>query len=131
MKLTWSTYEVHGAAVLALAGKLCASTVLTVEPEVAWLLAGDRSILVVDLAGLDECDSAGLAMLDACDRASNAAGIELRLAAPIPAVREALRMRGLASRLRVFNSMDGAARADPLDLVSAGHPAAGPPDVSR
>jgi anti-anti-sigma factor len=112
----------HGAAVLALTGELCASTILTVEPEVAWLLAGDRSVLVVDLAGVEACDSAGLAMLDACDRASSAAGIELRLAAPTASVCQALRARGLISRLRVFGSMDGATRADALDLLPAARP---------
>jgi anti-anti-sigma factor len=119
MELRWSTYEVHGTAVLALDGKLCASTILTVEPELAWLLAGDRSVLVVDLVGLEACDSAGLAMLDACDRASSAADIELRLAAPTPSVCEAMRSRGLLSRLRVFGSVDGAARSDAVDLLPA------------
>jgi anti-anti-sigma factor len=125
MDLRWLTYEVHGSAVLALTGRLCASTVLAVEPEMAWLLAGDRSVLVVDLAGVEACDSAGLAMLDACDRASAAAGIELRLAAPISCVREALRARGLMSQLRVFGSVDGAARADAVDILPATQPAAG------
>jgi anti-sigma B factor antagonist len=125
MELRWSRYEVHGAAVLALTGGLCASTVLTVEPEVAWLLAGDRSVLVVDLAEVEMCDSTGLAMLDACDRASIAAGIELRLAAPTTSVFQALRARGLISRLRVFGSVDGATRADALDLLPATRPAAG------
>jgi anti-anti-sigma factor len=126
MELRWSRYEAHGAAVLALAGRLCASTVLMVEPEVAWLLSGDRSVLVVDLRGVEACDSAGLAMLDACDRASTAAGIELRLAAPTPPVCQALRARGLISRLRVFGSVDGASRADPLDLLPAAITAADP-----
>lgn len=125
MELTWSRYEVHGVVVLALAGKLCAATVLAVEPEVAWLLAGDRSALIVDLTGIEVCDSAGLAMLDACDRAATTAGIELRLAAPTHPVCEALRARGLIARLRVFSSVDGAARADALDLLSATHPATG------
>jgi anti-anti-sigma factor len=124
MELRWSTYEVHGTAVLALSGKLCASTILRIEPQVAWLLAGDRSALVMALNEVEACDSAGLAMLDACDRASAAAGIELRLAAPTACVRELLRARGLISRLRIFGSVDGAARADALDLLPAGHPAA-------
>ncbi|NJC73137.1 STAS domain-containing protein [Planosporangium thailandense] len=124
--MTWSRYEVRGVAVLALTGKLCAATVLTVEPEVAWLLAGERPVLVMDLAGLETCDSAGLAMLDACDRAATTAGIELRLAAPTHPVSEALRARGLISRLRIFGSVDGAARADALDLLPATHPVVDP-----
>jgi anti-anti-sigma factor len=122
MELRWSRYEVRGTAVLALTGGLCASTVLMLEPEVAWLLSGERSVLVVDLLGVEACDSAGLAMLDACDRASTAAGIELRLASPNPAVCETLRARGLISRLRVFSTVDGAVRADAVDLLPATHP---------
>jgi anti-anti-sigma factor len=117
MPLSWSTFEVHGACVLALAGGLCEETVLTVEPEVARLLAGDRSVLVVDLAEVEACDSAGLAMLDTCGRASSAAGVELRLTAPHGAVIHALHAHGLTSRLRTFGSLDGATRADPLDLL--------------
>ncbi|WP_420850179.1 STAS domain-containing protein [Planosporangium flavigriseum] len=62
MRLSWSTYEVHGACVLALAGGLCAEAVLMVDPEVARLLAGDRSVLVIDLAEVQACDSAGVEM---------------------------------------------------------------------
>ncbi|GAA1822999.1 STAS domain-containing protein [Planosporangium flavigriseum] len=129
MELTWTTYEVNDTRVLALTGKLCTSTVLTVEPEVAWLLAGERSVLVVDLTGVEACDSAGLTMLDACDRAAVAAGIELRLAAPGPALREALRASGLTSRLRIFGSVDGAVRADAVDLLPTMHPAVGRPEL--
>jgi anti-anti-sigma factor len=108
MQVSWSTYEVHGACVLALAGGLCEETVLTVEPEVARLLAGDRSVLVIDLAEVEACDSAGAAMLDATGRASSAAGVELRLAAPHGPILHALHTHGLSSRLRVFGSVDGA-----------------------
>jgi anti-anti-sigma factor len=117
MQLTWSTYDVHGTCVLALAGGLCEETVLLVEPEVARLFAGDRSALVVDLAGVTACDAAGVAMLDATGRASSAAGVELRLASPRIPVLHALHARGLASRLQIFGSLDGAVRADPLDLL--------------
>jgi anti-anti-sigma factor len=117
MPLTWSTYEVHGACVLALAGGLCEETMLTVEPEVARLLAGDRPVLVVDLAEVQACDSAWLAILDTYGRAANAAGVELGLAAPHGAIVHALHAHGLTSRLRTFGSLDGATRADPLDLL--------------
>lgn len=117
MQLSWSTYEVHGACVLALTGGLCEETVLMVEPEVARLPAGDRSVLVVDLAEVQACDPAGVDMLDVARRAANAAGVELRLAAPPAPILHALHSHGLTSRLRVFGSLDGAARADPLDLL--------------
>jgi anti-anti-sigma regulatory factor len=85
---------------------------------VARLLAGDRPVLVmVDLAEVGSCDSAGLAMLEACGRASTVAGVELRLVAPRDPVRQALPARGLTSRLRVFGSLDGATRGDAMDLL--------------
>jgi anti-anti-sigma factor len=117
MRVSWSTYEVHGACVLALAGGLCEETVLMVEPEMGRLLAGDRPVLVIDLAEVQACDSAGAAMLNACGRVSSAAGVELRLAAPHGPILHALHTQGLTSRLRVFRSVDGATRADPLDLL--------------
>ncbi|GII25665.1 STAS domain-containing protein [Planosporangium mesophilum] len=119
MELRWSTYEVRGITVLALTGRLCASTVLLLEPEVAWLLTRERKALVIDVAEVEACDSAGLAMLDACDRAATLAGIDLRLASPSRSVREALRGRGLLSRLRVFGTVEGATRADAVDLLPA------------
>jgi anti-sigma B factor antagonist len=118
MALTWTSYEVHQTAVLELTGQLCADTVLLLEPELARLLAGERGVLVLNLARVDECDPAGLAMLDACNRAAGAAGVEVRLAAPGEPLRQALRRRGLVSRLRVFGSIDGATRGDPMDLLS-------------
>jgi anti-anti-sigma factor len=101
MQVSWSTYEVHGTCVLALAGGLCEETVLMVEPELARLLAGDRSVLVIDLAEVQARDSAGAAMLDATDRAANAAGVELPLASPQSPILHALNTHGLSSGLPV------------------------------
>jgi ABC-type transporter Mla MlaB component len=99
--LSHSSDEVRGIAVLALAGRLCASSIFMIEPEVARLLAGDRTVPVFDLAGISDCDAAGVAILDACDRACATAGVELRMAAPPRSLYTALRARGLASRLSV------------------------------
>jgi anti-anti-sigma regulatory factor len=71
----------------------------------------------MDLAEVEACDTAGAAMLDAAGRASSAAGVELRLAAPQGPILHALHTHGLTSRLLVFGSLDGAARGDPLDLL--------------
>jgi anti-anti-sigma regulatory factor len=89
------------------------------------LLSGETGVVVLNLAAVDACDAAGLSMLEGYDRAATAAGVQVRLAAPTPPVCRALRARGLMSRLRVFASVDGAARGDVLDLLSS-MPAAGP-----
>jgi anti-sigma B factor antagonist len=114
MGLTWSTYFVHGAHVLELAGQLTRMTVLLLEPQLAKLLTHAGSILVIDLAKVDVADRAGVAMLEAAHRAAAVAGVELRLAAPsLPATR-ALHAAGLLSVLPVFDSVDAAARGDAL-----------------
>jgi anti-anti-sigma factor len=125
MAIAWSSYEVHGVPVVELTGPLTETTVLSLEPELARLLASGTRVLVVDLSGLDACDAAGAAMLAACDRAATPAGVELRLAAPAATAGHALRTHGLMSRLRVFGSVDGAARGDAQDVLPAVPPAAG------
>jgi anti-sigma B factor antagonist len=117
MGLTWSTYTAHGAHVLELVGQLTRMTVLLLEPQLAKLLTHAGSILVIDLAKVDSCDRAGVAMLEAGHRASAVAGVELRLAAPsVPAVR-ALHSAGLLAVLPVFDTVDAAARGDALGLL--------------
>jgi anti-sigma B factor antagonist len=120
--LSYASGEVRGVTVLALSGRLCASSIFVIEPEVARLLAGDRTVLVFDLAGISDCDTAGLAMLDACDRACATAGVELRMAAPSRSLYAALRARGLASQLRIFDSVDGSVRGDAADRLKPAAP---------
>lgn len=120
--MTWSTYPVHNSDVLALTGDLIQGTVLQLEVQLARLLTRTGSILVIDLADVGACDRAGLAMIEACRRAAVVAGVELRLAAPSPATKQALRTGGLMDTLAVFGSVDAAARGDLLDLLSSRPP---------
>jgi anti-anti-sigma factor len=117
MGLTWSTYDVHGAHVLELAGQLTRMTVLLLEPQLAKLLTRTGSVLVVDLTKVDACDRAGVAMLEAGHRAANVAGVELRLAAPSAPAGRVLHSAGLLTVLAVFDSVDAAARGDALGLL--------------
>ena len=117
MGLTWSTYSVQGAHVLELVGQLTRTTVLLLEPQLAKLLNRTGSILVIDLAKVDTCDRAGVAMLEAGHRASAVAGVDLRLAAPSVPAGRALHSAGLLAVLPVFDTVDAAARGDALGLL--------------
>jgi anti-sigma B factor antagonist len=117
MGLTCSTYSAHGAHVLELAGQLTRMTVLLLEPQLAKLLTRAGSILVIDLAKVDTCDRAGVAMLEAGLRASAVAGVEMRLAAPSVPVGRALHSAGLLTVVPVFGTVDAAARGDAQGLL--------------
>ena len=117
MGLTWSTYSVHGAHVLELAGELTRMTVHMLEPQLAKLLTLTGSVVVIDLAKVDTCDRAGVAMLEAGHRASAVAGVELRLAAPSVPAGRALHSAGLLAVVPVFDTVDAAARGDALGLL--------------
>jgi anti-sigma B factor antagonist len=122
MGLTWSTYSVHGADVLEIAGQLTRMTAVLLEPQLATLLTRPGSVLVIDLAGVDLCDRAGFAMLEACHRAAAVAGVEVRLAAPSAPVGRALRSSGLMHNLPVFSTVDAAARGDVLGRLPSTPP---------
>jgi|RhiMetdeSRZDD1v2_1073273.scaffolds.fasta_scaffold262867_2 anti-anti-sigma factor len=109
MGLTWSTYPVRDSEVLSLVGQLTSHTVLQLEAQLARLLTRTGSVLVIDLAQLRDCDSAGVAILEGCRRAGLVAGVEVRLAAPSPAADRALRASGAMDDLAVFGSVDAAA----------------------
>jgi anti-sigma B factor antagonist len=119
MGLTWSTYPVHDSEVLALVGQLTSHTVLQVEAQLARLLTRTGSVLVIDLAQLRDCDSAGVAILEGCRRAGVVAGVDVRLAAPSPSADRALRASGVMDTVAVFGTVDAAARGDVLDRLSS------------
>ncbi len=112
MGLTWSSYAVADTEVLVLVlvGELTRGTAGQLEAQLAHMLARTGSILVIDLAAVNHCDRAGLDMIEACQRTAVVAGVVMRLAAPSPAVSQALDATGLADVLAVFRSVDAASR---------------------
>jgi anti-sigma B factor antagonist len=62
--------------------------------------------LVVDMAGVEFCDSTGMNVLLAAQRRAREAGGDLQLASPRPAIRKVLQVTGLET---VFTVLDNPA----------------------
>jgi len=90
-------------------GEIDLYTVPKLQRELTSLLgASDPVRLVVDLSGVDFCDSTGVNVLLAAHRQAREKGGDLELAAPRPAVRKILQVTGLES---VFTVTDDPAHA--------------------
>jgi len=70
--------------------------------------------VVVDLSGVEFCDSTGMNVLLSCLRRVRERGGELEIASPKPAVRKILQVTGLDS---VFTLVDDANRSRPKPAV--------------
>jgi anti-sigma B factor antagonist len=91
--------------VMSVQGEIDLYTVPRLQRELARVLAAR---LVVDLSGVDFCDSTGVNVLLAAHRQAKEAGGDLELAAPRPAVRKILQVTGLEA---VFTVTDNPAQA--------------------
>lgn len=77
-------------------GEIDLYTVPRLQRELASVLATSEPVrLVVDLSGVDFCDSTGVNVLLAAHRQAREKGGDLELAAPRPAVRKILQVTGL------------------------------------
>lgn len=105
-------------SVLRIEGELTAGTVLHVEACLAPLLQVTRPRLVIDLSRVRVCDCTGATMLDVTARIAADHGGEVRLAAPTAAVCRTLRGAGIMRVAGTYGSINGALRADPIDLLA-------------
>jgi anti-sigma B factor antagonist len=81
---------------MSVQGEIDLYTVPKLQRELGSALAsGDSVRLVVDLSGVDFCDSTGVNVLLAAHRQAREKGGDLELAAPRPAVRKILQVTGL------------------------------------
>lgn len=95
--------------VMSVQGEIDLYTVPKLQRELAGALAAaDPVRLVVDLSGVDFCDSTGVNVLLAAHRQAREKGGDLELAAPRPAVRKILQVTGLET---VFTVIDNPAHA--------------------
>ncbi len=77
-------------------GEIDLYTVPRLQRELASVLGSSEPVrLVVDLSGVDFCDSTGVNVLLAAHRQAREKGGDLELAAPRPAVRKILQVTGL------------------------------------
>jgi anti-sigma B factor antagonist len=83
---------------VALSGEIDLYTAPKLQSELAAALKADHPVqLVVDMAGVDFCDSTGMNVLLAAQRLAREHGGNVELSGPRPAVRKILSVTGLES----------------------------------
>jgi len=84
--------------IVVVSGEIDLYTAPRLHSEIAAALADGRPPwLVVDMSGVEFCDSTGMNVLLSCLRRARERGGELQIAAPRPAVRKILQVTGLDS----------------------------------
>ena len=92
--------------VLALAGEIDLYTAPRLQSELTSALSGNKSVqIVVDMSGVEFCDSTGMNVLLAAHRVATERGGELTLAAPRPSVRKILEVTGLQSVFTIHDDL--------------------------
>ena len=95
---------------MSLGGEIDLYTAPRLHGELVAILSGDEPVqVVVDMSGIEFCDSTGMNVLLAAHRRARELGGDLELAAPRPAIRKVLQVTGLES---VFTVLD-----DPATVV--------------
>jgi anti-sigma B factor antagonist len=90
--------------VLSVRGEIDLYTVPRLHEELAAALSGGGPVrLVVDMSGVEFCDSTGMNVLLAAHRKAREQGGELELAGPRPTVKKILQVTGLEA---VFTVLD-------------------------
>ena len=104
-------------AVLSVSGQLDLDTEADLRAAFDELAAQGCRRVVVDLSGLDFCDSIGLSTIVVGHRLCVAEGGWLRLAAPGEFMLHLLSSVGITGSVPVYGTADGARRGDPADRV--------------
>jgi anti-anti-sigma factor len=113
-------YPGGGAAIVTMRGQLDVDTAPTLRAAFDELAAQAAPRIIVDLAGLDFCDSVGLStFVVAHHRCVDQAGW-LRLAASTPFLVRLLSIVGVADTVPMYATVDGAQRGDPGQVVEHG-----------
>ncbi len=104
VELKVSTRSQGGRTIMSLGGEIDLYTAPRLHGELVTVLSGGAPAqIVVDMSGVDFCDSTGMNVLLAAHRRAREQGGDLELAAPRPAVRKILQVTGLES---VFTVLD-------------------------
>jgi len=101
LKVTTRSQGDH--TVLSLTGEIDLYTAPTLQSELMAALRPGQVWLIVDMAGVEFCDSTGINVLLAAHRHAREHGGELQLARPGTATRRVLQVTGLES---VFTVLD-------------------------
>lgn len=106
-----------GPVVLSLRGQLDLDTADGLRTALDGLAADHVCELMIDLSGLEFCDSIGLSTIVLEHRRCLAEGGWLRLAAPAPFMVRLLSAVGIVESVPVYRTVDGARRAEPADRI--------------
>ena len=105
MELKVSSRSEGDRVVVALSGEIDLYTAPRLQSRLASELNVDHPVrLVVDMSGVDFCDSTGMNVLLAAHRRAREDGGDLQLAAPRSAIRKVLQVTGLESVFTVLDS---------------------------
>ena len=89
---------------MSLGGEIDLYTAPRLHGELVAVLSGAEPVqVVVDMSGIEFCDSTGMNVLLAAQRRAREQGGDLQIAAPRPAIRKVLQVTGLES---VFTVLD-------------------------
>ena len=106
MELNVSSRSHDDHTIVTISGEIDLYTAPRLHGELAALIAdGKPARVVVDMSGVEFCDSTGMNVLLSCLRRARERGGDLEIAAPKPAVRKILQVTGLDS---VFTLVDEA-----------------------
>jgi anti-sigma B factor antagonist len=104
VELKVSTWSQGDRTVMAVTGEIDLYTAPRLHGELVAALAGETAVrLVVDMSGVEFCDSTGMNVLLAAHRRAQEQGGDLELAAPRATVRKILQVTGLET---VFTVVD-------------------------
>jgi anti-sigma B factor antagonist len=93
--------------IVTIRGEIDLYTAPRLHSELAGLLAEDMPArVVIDMSGVEFCDSTGMNVLLSCLRRARERGGELEIAAPKPAVRKILQVTGLDSVFTLVEDTD-------------------------
>lgn len=105
MELSVSTSSQGGHAVVTASGELDLYTAPRLQTALAALLRDPVDRVVVDLSGVEFCDSTGMNVLLAAMKRVQENGGTFELAAPRPAVRRILQVTGLDTVFDIHEAM--------------------------
>jgi anti-sigma B factor antagonist len=105
VELKVSTRSHLGAAIVAVVGEIDLYTAPRLQAEITRVLADRPDRVVIDMSGVEFCDSTGMnVLLSALKRLKERGGV-LEVAAPRPAVRKILQVTGLDSVFTVHEAL--------------------------
>ena len=104
MELHVSSRSHHDHVIVIVSGEIDLYTAPRLHSELAAVVGSSAPArVVVDMSGVEFCDSTGMNVLLSCLRQAREQGGELELAAPRPGVRKILHVTGLDSVFTVLN----------------------------